>query len=496
MKSRLLLQITAVFLPIAITLMALLTLTAPAQATPTVLTNQDDLLCRFGVNAVDLPSVASLPDLGASWYMDFTTRNNPLRPEGMEYMPVIRFQPAAGHPGYTYQPNGSALQQAIADNPGAKWLISNEPDSTQQDNLKPDVYARAYHELYHLLKTADPTAQVIAGSIIQATPLRLYYLDQILLSYQSQFQTALPADGWNIHNYILNEASCSAFPANCWGAGIPPGVNWTHGELWGLKDTDRVDIFIARVERFRQWMADRGYRGLPLYLTEYGVLFPEDYLDENGNAFPPARVNVFMNATYDYMRTAVHPTLGDPRDGYRMVQQWAWYSTTDERYNGVLLRENPATQSYEPTEIGANFASYTAPIPREIDFYPTAVRPIAYSALSQDEPVTVTLSVLAANSGNLVQPAAASVRFYHGHPNSGGIPLGPAQDISLSGCGDAETLTLVWPDVPPGLYNIYVQITPGDGVTDINLDNNIAMGQVLIGTRHLFLPIIHSAIRW
>jgi hypothetical protein len=492
MKSRLFLYTTAVFLPIAITLMALLAFSAPAQATPAAPTNQDDLLCRFGVNVVDSASVARLPDIGAGWYMDFTTRNNPFRPDGVEYMPVIRFRPE-GNDSYTYQPSGSALQQAIADNPGAKWLISNEPDSTQQDDLKPAVYARAYHELYHLLKTADPTAQVIAGSIIQATPLRLYYLDQMLLSYQSQFQTPLPTDGWNIHNYILNEASCSAFPANCWGAGIPPGVNWTHGELWGLKDTDRVDIFIARVQRFRQWMADRGYRGLPLHLTEYGVLFPEDYLDENGNAFPPARVNAFMNATYDYMRTAVHPTLGNPHDKYRLVQQWAWYSSTDTRYNGVLFDSGNA---YNPTAIGANFASYTAPIVREHDFYPTAVRPSAFSALSQGEPVTVTLSVQVANSGNLVLPAAASAQFYLGNPNSGGIPLGPPQEVSLSGCGQVQTLTLVWPDVAPGVYTIYVLVTPGEGVVDANLSNNLAMGQLVVGTRHLFLPLIQNAIRW
>ncbi|MBK8987161.1 MAG: hypothetical protein IPM39_13960 [Chloroflexi bacterium] len=466
-------------------------LTRPAQAVPQTAVSDDAPLCRFGVNVLETQTIASLPGLGAGWYMNFTTLPNPPRPEGMEYMPVIRLRPSATPPGYTYQPNGSALQQAISNSPGAKWLISNEPDSTQQDDLTPPVYARAYHELYGLLKTADPAAQVIAGSIIQATPMRLFYLDQILGSYYNQFGAPLPTDGWSIHNYILNEVSCDYNPANCWGAGIPPGVDWLYGEVWGLRDTDRLDIFTQRITRFRQWMADRGYRGAPLYLTEYGVLMPPDFADEDGVFFTAARVNAFMNGTYDYMLNATHPTLGNPLDENRLVQQWAWYSTTDDRYNGVLL--DPIT--YAPTEIGANFAAYTAVLNREIDFYPTAVKATT-SALSLGQPVTLTLHTQVANSGNLSQAAAATVQFYHGNPAGGGVPLGPAQNMVLSGCGQAQTFSVVWPDVAPGVYDIYVQVTPGAGVVDVDTSNNLVVSSVVVGVNHLFLPIISRAINW
>lgn len=462
----------------------------PAPAEETV--NPDDILCRFGVNALEAGTVSSLPDLGAGWYMNFTAQSNPARPEGIEYMPVIRFDPAPGAPGYTYSPSGATLQQTITNNPGAKWLISNEPDSVWQDNLLPEVYARAYHELYQLIKNADPSAKVVAGSIIQATPVRLLYLDQILTSYYSQFQTALPTDGWSIHNYILNEENCAIDPGDpgCWGADIPPGFDWLYGEVWGLKDTDRLDIFAERIVRFRQWMAARGYRGLPLYLTEYGVLMPEDYADENGQFFTPARVNTFMNATYDYMLTATDPALGDPHDDYRLVQQWAWYSTTDVTYNGVLF--DP--QTFQPTAIGTNFATYTAVLNREIDFYPATIHAIGYSALSQGEPVTVTLQARVANSGNLTAPAAATVRFYDGPPSGGGVPIGPLQNVTLSGCGQFQTFTVIWPNVSPGSYDVYVQVTPGAGVTDSDMTNNVIQGQIVVGTHHTFLPIVQRLV--
>ena len=468
-----------------------------SQAAPETSTiNPDDILCRFGVNAVEGGTVGSLPDLGAGWYMNFTAQSNPSRPEGIEYMPVIRFQPSPASPGYTYTPSGTALQQTIANNPGAKWLVSNEPDSVWQDNLTSDVYARAYNELYHLIKSADPDAQVVPGSIIQATPVRLLYLDRILTSYYNQFHTTLPADGWSIHNYILNEENCAVDPGEpgCWGADIPPDFRndpaWLYGEVWGLKDTDRLEIFVERITRFRQWMADRGYRGLPLYLTEYGVLFPPDYADENGQYFTLARVNTFMNLTFNYMRAATDPVLGDPNDEYRMVQQWSWYSTTDVTYNGVLF--DPI--SLQPTAVGQNFANYTAVLNREVDFYPVSVSGGGFSALSQGEPVTVTLRARVANSGNLTAPAAATVRFHNGSPSSGGVPIGPAQNVNLSGCGEFQSLSVTWPDVPPGRYNIYVQVTPAAGIIDADTSNNVAVGQIVVGTHHTFLPTVQHLV--
>ena len=438
----------------------------------------DAPLCRFGVNASATPNLAALSELRTGWYMNYVAATNPPLHNGMEYMPVIRIEPITSAPGYQYWPTGAALVDTIAGNPGAKWLIGNEPDSIWQDNLQPATYARAYHELYHLIKSQDPAAQIIAGSIVQATEIRLLYLDEVLASYEQQFGQPLRADGWSIHNYILNEASCEKYPENCWGAEIPPGIDRDAGEILGFKDNTDVTRFIERIVRFRQWLVARGYSGQPLYLTEYGVLFWEDIVDEDGNAFPPSRVNAFMEATYDYMLTAVDPVLGDPNDGYRLVQQWAWFSTIDTTFNGTLF--DPDT--YALTDIGAFFAEYTAAVRSTVDFYPREISIASPAQISDGDPVTLTLQATVANGGNLAPPIFASVRFYDAHPQSGGMQIGSEQYVRLSGCGAHEQVSVQWSNVPSGTHEVYVKVAPSLGALEADPDNNLAVGQIFVAT--------------
>lgn len=447
-------------------------------------------LCRFGVNALQDSHSVDLAGLRAGWFIDFRASSPPY-PAGMEYMPTIRLSPSLSSPGYTYQPNGSELLNLIAAYPGARWMIGNEPDSPYQDNLTPEIYARAYHELYHLIKDADPTARVVAGSIIQATEIRLIYLDMVLNSYHAQFGQPLPADGWSIHNYILpevdpDEVDCSQLP--CWGADIPPGVNRVVGEIWGLKDNDRVQVFIDRIVRFRQWLASRGYEGSPLYLTEYGILPPADFADENGEDFGPARVNEFMGKTFDYLLTATSPSLGDPSDGYRLVQNWSWYSTSDTAYNGTLF--DPDT--HQRTAIGDYYAAYTAGITDMVDFYPHRIGAAPPAPVSQGEAVTLTLRATIANAGNLAASDTATVRFYDDHPQQGGSQIGAAKTVNLVGCGARQVVSVQWPNVPPGAHDVYVQVTPAE--PDTITGNNLGHGRVLVGTERVLLPVVSRAL--
>lgn len=443
----------------------------------------DAPLCRFGVNAMEDPGAVNLASLRVGWYVNFRADANPSRPGGIKYMPAIRIRPDNSPDGYTYNPAGAQLQNVITTNPGARWLIGNEPDSPYQDNLTPELYARAYHELYHLIKAADPSAEIIAGSIVQATQIRLLYMDMVLNSYHSQFGKSFPVDGWSIHNYILNEASCDQDVYPCWGAEIPPGVDRLVGELWDLKDNDRDDVFINRIVRFREWLADRGYRGDPLYLTEYGILPPADYIDENGKDFGPPRVNEFMRNTYQYMLMATDPQLGNPNDGYRLVQKWSWYSTSDTFYNGALF--DPAT--YQRTAIGDFFASFTDGIDDEVDFYPHQIGAAPPTPFSQGDPVTLTLRATVANSGNLVESSTATVRFYDAHPDEGGVQIGSAQTVSLAGCGDHHQVSVPWTNVHPGVHDVYVEVTSPEAET--TTDNNIGSGRVLVGTHRTVLPV-------
>jgi hypothetical protein len=302
-----------------------------------------ELRQRLGVGSGTLPVTQEIARLlGFGWYLDWAARFDGYRSADMEYMPMIRIMDGEIVPGH------SQLLAAVDALPGAVWLIGNEPDVKWQDNVLPDRYAEAYHELYYLLKGRDPTCQVAIGGVSQPTPLRLRYLEAVLAAYRARYGEPMPVDVWNVHNFILREERDS------WGVDIPPGIPERSGRLYEIVDHDDMDIFRRQIRAFRGWMRERGQQDKPLIVTEYGILMPNDY------GFPPHRVQQFMLETFEFFRTATDPELGYPADGYRLVQRWCWYSLADSRYpTGNLLSLDTA----ELTTLGEAFGKYARPSP-------------------------------------------------------------------------------------------------------------------------------------
>ena len=201
-------------------------------------------LCRFGVGAPHDISAYPVQDLRLGWYLDWNANFNSAPPTGMEYTPMVHVS-QTDLDMYIYEPNQVELEALATSHPGMVWLIGNEPDRRHwQDDVEPHVYAKAYYEVYHILKTADPKAQIAAGGIVQPTPVRLLYLDMVLDSYHQLYGTAMPVDIWNIHAFILRERSCEYYPEDCWGAEIPPGIDWPEGELYEIQDNDNLVVFL------------------------------------------------------------------------------------------------------------------------------------------------------------------------------------------------------------------------------------------------------------
>jgi hypothetical protein len=444
--------------------------------------NVADPLCNFGVNVNGSITPFDTAPLRIGWYLDYHALAAPDEPNGADYAPVIRIQ-QVGADQYAYAPSGAALTAVIAGNPGAVWLVGNEPDSIWQDNLEPHVYAAAYHELYYLIKGEDPTARIFAGSIVQPTSIRLLYLDMVLDSYRESFAEQLPVDGWSIHNFILNEVEWEGCTGDiCWGAWIPPGINVPHGEILLPDDHDSVALFVERIERFRQWMADRGYHGLPVYISEFGILAPPDYY----SGFPPSRVNAFMNNTFDYLLNTTDHRLGDPNDEYRVIQELSWFSTNNYDFNGWLY-EPIGPGIYQLSPMGLNYAAYVAGIVSEVDLYPSRIFTDPASPYSPTEPVTITLKATVANSGNVItHTGPVAVRFYDGDPGAGGQQIGPDQSVSLTGCGHNQTVSVVWAAVTPGAHLVYVVVDPDGQVDESDESNNIASQAALVATERAF----------
>jgi len=363
---------------------------------------------RLGYGAVGAPitQYGNIRQLKAGWYLDWGARSNPARPLNMDYVRVVRLHQKTvcwpnkvrdrGECQYTepftytlqYGQRREGIVAAAQANPGSLWLIGNEmdrydwggvnpysgfgdPDSSGgQDEMLPEVYAQAYHEFYHLIKTADETAQVAIGGIIQATPVRLEYLDKVWNAYQAVYGEHMPVDVWNVHNFIFKE-KCDDYGADippgcdscrdhdptgdpCYGVEYPEG-DWTHASM---------DIFRAQIQTFRQWMKNHGQQDKPLIVSEYGIVYFHAGLED------PEVVKGFMLATFDYFMNTKDANLGYSADDYRLVQRWAWYSLDDDwkstgfnKY-GVLIDRYEENDPHLPIEggritpLGQAFADY------------------------------------------------------------------------------------------------------------------------------------------
>ena len=451
--------------------------------------------CRLGIGQGGQSGYDVSP-LYMGWYLDWQAVITPTRPNQAEYVQVIRLHPAFG--GYTFSPPTSTLYAIMTANPGATWLIGNEPDSPFQDNLVPEEYARAYHDLYALIKNYDPTAKVGAGGIVQPTPIRLQYLDRVWAAYLDMYGQPLSADLWNIHSYILREITpddpqacqaggCTEPPYSVWGAYIPPGFSATRGILYKYSGQDNLAIFQQRIVDFRTWMRDHGQHDKPLLIAEYGILFPEDYFDEKGAPFSPARAAAFMRATFDFFLNTRDASIGDPLDGDRLVQRWAWYSLNDTNFGGALF--DPLTHARRL--LGDAYATYASQITPSIDLSvahaygdPVVLNPVAQS-------VTAALHATFSNQGNFSVNQPVTVTFWDGLPGAGSMIGGPqVVTRALAGCGDAGTVSVNWAMLGAGLHPYYVEVDAAHTILESVEGNNIALGQVLIATHRIYLPLI------
>jgi hypothetical protein len=297
----------------------------PEQGTPLPLTPLDEIRTAEAIPCVNWSaragfSISSFTDpaywaemLGSSWYLDWSMQGE-MPANSPEHWQMVRVHEDC------ISPSLQAIQSTASSYPGRVWIIGNEPDVIWQDDVTASSYAVFYHELYQLIKSSDPTAQVAVGGISQATPLRLQYLDQVLQAYRELYGQPMQADWWTVHGYVLREERDS------WGVEIPPGMDVTQGELYEVSDHGRLDLFENQLVAFRQWMKVNGYQDTPLALTEFGILMPNSY------GFPPEMIADYLEQTFGWLYQAKNISTGFPTDDYHLVQKWAWFSISDSNY--------------------------------------------------------------------------------------------------------------------------------------------------------------------
>jgi hypothetical protein len=350
--------------------------------------------CRFGNTYTDwklLPNESitryDLSNLGMGYYLDWGVKRSSSVPGFIRFTPVLRVSDQV-YPGVLSQ-----LPALVAANPGAIWLVGNEPDEPrQQDNVTPEVYAERFYQYAQIIRSADPTAKLGFGSIVMPTTLRLMYLDyawgRLIQLAGSQAAASALVDIWTPHVFMLNEqGGIDPYGFRYWGSDIPTGLQqrlpeseWRAKQevISDLNDLYNFSMFQSRVIRFRQWMKDQGEQNKPLWITEYGQLAPAWTRPEDNFFTVPESVTAdFMIKTIDWMFTQKDATLGLPSDENRLVQKWFWYSINNVTYQfgGTLI--DPVT--LQVTEVGNAWLNYVPPIGSFVyknpDLYPVQITP-------------------------------------------------------------------------------------------------------------------------
>jgi hypothetical protein len=343
------------------------------------------------------------------------------------------------------------------------------------------------------VKTVDPTSRIGIGGLVQPTPLRFAYLDRVWETYRQAFGEEMPVDVWSMHSFILRETTTQPNPDPCggedilwdWGADVPPGSDADHGELYCVRDQDNLDIYWDRIRDLRQWMADHGQREKPLYVTEYGVLFPEDYYDEDNQQLDQARVGRFMTGTFDLMLNGTDASIGYPQDGNRLVQKWAWFSLDASPFlwGGTLF--DPDT--YEIRPLGETFRDYTAAISPQADLLVAKAHTSSPFYLMDSVAVTASLRAEISNIGNISTTLPVEVTFFDGPPGEPGSQVIDAVPLEggLQGCADYAVVEVDWPDLDVGVHRFFVTVSEIDGEP---VENNQAEGVVVVLTHVVYLP--------
>jgi hypothetical protein len=439
---------------------------------PGVCTERD----RFGVwdNAhhIDRYDVGLLH---AGWYTGYWVQADPVRPAGMAFVQLVRLSEDGpyGHAACSDCPSWDEVRRVARRNPGSLWFIGNEPD--RQDLVYADRYAELYHEFYTFLKAEDPTCQVAVGGVVQPTPIRLQYLDQILNAYEDRYGAQMPVDVWNIHNYVCPEVTGAG------GCGLPPGTDPALAMDYGVQDHDNLSYWTGQVEAMREWMRARGYRDRPLVITEFGILLPEAY------GYSESRVRRFMLRTFDWLMEARDASTGYPADDNRLVQAWAWFSLDDAGVLGWEMRSHLfEPTSLELTALGQEFGVYTepltSPVPGTVDLQPVTVRR-GWGVAGEGDPVTVIVTAEVYNGG-ASEAREVLVRFKRDGELAGEVT------IPAIGPGGMVDVGAVWPGLALGSYEVEVEVDPEGLVVECDSSNNRLTAEMVLEVARIYLPIL------
>jgi hypothetical protein len=489
-------------------------------------------LCRLGMDLASRPledyPETDLAKLRAQWYFKWGTLMNPPSPNGMTLAQSVWVKqwkwdnglvawsenaPYAEPYTFTVAPSYSMIKAIATANPGSLWLVGNEierPDwgdapGQGQNEILPEVYAWAYHEVYTAIKEADPTAQVANGSVVVPTPLRIEYLTRVWDEYRRRYGVSMPVDVWHIHVHLGPEKRDHS------GIEIPVGLDADVGMFYYgpgdirnklvNKDFSQVP---DRLRAFRAWMKERGQQNKPLIISEFGVTMP-DWV-EPGEFTPEKIRDEFLYPGLDFMLGETDTDLGYPADDYRLVQSvWWWSLDADfgwydggeffQGFNGNLFWSGLNDGFHAPhpmgiTTLGNYFIDYVSPLAATVNLRPTLLMADPPPFSPQGDPVTVTLRVRLGNSGNVSVTQSFDVTLYEVIEESLTLQIGSFNVDDLPGCGGVAEALVTWPGVAPGVHDVKVIVDSSGQIPESGEGDNELTARIVVGTSQINLPTV------
>ena len=229
----------------------------------------------------------------------------------------------------------------------------------------------------------------------------------------------------------------------------------------------------------RTWMKEHGQQDKPLVLTEFGLLYPYQIVNDNctiqdeyGRCFTPQRSADFMVKAYEYLEDAKDPDLGYALDNNRLVQQWMWFSMPWPAPEAVWNPSLLATVGLsELTIVGQTHINEINKRPLELNLLFKPGNAGSVQAARVGQPATLSIKVY--NNGNTTVNDPVQVTFYADAGRT--QPIGTATvPAGVRGCARrAYRVSVVWNEsLAPGTYPYWVSVDPDNSIPESsNLDN-------------------------
>jgi virginiamycin B lyase len=186
------------------------------------------------------------------------------------------------------------------------------------------------------------------------------------------------------------------------------------------------------------------------------------------------------------------PTLGDPNDGNRLVQRWAWFVLSSQEWNPVTGEGWDsrlfASETGEITTHGQHYASHTTsfgPL-SYVDLVPAAIHvPPGGDLALPAQTIARQVEVEVENAGTSASGAFTVTLGYSG-PANGSL----VQSVGSVAGGLSQWASFTLTDLPAGTYELLLSVDAGHAVAETVECNNEATGVLIAPQARIYLPLM------